>query len=92
MGPGVRKEGTATLGAKYEFRASIFRAQVDSTGKISCLLEKKLVPLVGITFAGELDHAKNSAKLGLAVSIEAAEEELMMQQESGTAVPVTPPF
>jgi len=55
---GMKKEGTATLGAKYDFRASNFRAQVDSTGKVSCLLEKRVVPLVGITFAGELDHAK----------------------------------
>lgn len=53
-------EGSATLGAKYDFRASNFRAQVDSTGKISCLLEKRVVPLVGITFAGELDHVKAS--------------------------------
>ena len=57
---GMKKEGTATLGAKYDFRASNFRAQVDSTGKVSCLLEKRVVPLVGITFAGELDHAKVS--------------------------------
>ena len=57
MGPG-QNEGTATLGAKYDFRQSNFRAQVDSTGKVSCLLEKRVVPLVGITFAGELDHAK----------------------------------
>lgn len=106
---GGKKEGTATLGAKYDFRASSFRAQVDSTGKVSCLLDKRVVPLVGITFAGELDHAKvtsiesnssasansylqNSAKLGLAVSIEAADEEVMAQQERSMAEPVTPPF
>ena len=58
MGGGRQNEGTATLGAKYDFRQSNFRAQVDSTGKVSCLLEKRVVPLVGITFAGELDHAK----------------------------------
>ena len=55
---GVRKEGVATFGAKYDFRASSFRAQVDSAGKLGVLLEKRVVPMVQITFAGELDHVK----------------------------------
>ena len=55
---GARKEGVATLGAKYEFSRSIFRAQVDSQGKIGCLLEKMVAPPVKVTFAGEMDHAK----------------------------------
>lgn len=81
MGSGVRKEGTTTLGAKYDFRTSTFRAQVDSTGKLSCLLEKRVLQPVQLTFAGEMDHFKQQAKIGLAVSIEAASEELMQQQE-----------
>lgn len=55
---GPSKEGVATLGAKYEFARSIFRAQVDSKGKIGCLLEKVVAPPVRMTFAGELDHVK----------------------------------
>lgn len=58
MGQGLRKEGVATLGAKYDFRASTFRAQVDSTGKLSALLEKRVLPFMQITFAGELDQVK----------------------------------
>lgn len=54
----ARAEGVATLGAKYEFSRSIFRAQVDSQGKLGCLLEKVVAPPVRITFAGELDHVK----------------------------------
>lgn len=57
MGP-PRKEGVATVGAKYDFRMSTFRAQVDSTGKLSCLLEKRVAPPVQLTFAAELDHVK----------------------------------
>jgi mitochondrial import receptor subunit TOM40 len=56
----LRKEGTATLGAKYDFRASSFRAQADSTGRISALLEKKVLPFVQVTFAAELDQLKVS--------------------------------
>lgn len=100
------REGSATFGAKWEFTRSIFRAQVDSKGKIGCLLEKIVAPPVRVTFAGEMDHAKvrttprqrdnmltnlqNSAKLGLAVSIEASGEEVMAQQESVS--PPQPPF
>ncbi|EMC98288.1 hypothetical protein BAUCODRAFT_419761 [Baudoinia panamericana UAMH 10762] len=87
---GMRREGTATLGAKYEFSRSIFRAQVDSQGKIGCLLDKVIAPPVRVTFSGEMDHAKNAAKLGLAVSIEASGEELMEQQDRVS--PAAPPF
>ena len=58
MGSGLRKEGTTTFGAKYDFRASTFRAQVDSSGRLSCLLEKRVLPFVQLTFAGELDQLK----------------------------------
>ncbi|KAK3703922.1 translocase of outer mitochondrial membrane [Vermiconidia calcicola] len=87
---GARKEGVATLGAKYEFSRSIFRAQVDSQGKIGCLLDKMVAPPVRVTFAGEMDHSKNSAKIGLAVSIEASGEDLMEQQDKVS--PASPPF
>ena len=58
MGVGSSKEGVATLGAKYEFRHSTFRAQGDSKGRLACLLEKRVAPAVQVTFAGEIDHAK----------------------------------
>jgi len=58
MGGG--KEGVTTLGAKYDFRQSSFRAQIDSKGKLGCLLEKRVAPPVQITFAGEIDQAKVS--------------------------------
>ena len=55
---GMGKEGVATVGAKYDFRASTFRAQIDSTGRLGCLLEKRLAPAVMVTFAGDVDHFK----------------------------------
>lgn len=58
MGNGSRKEGTTTIGAKYDFRQSSFRAQVDSSGKLSCLYEKRVLPPVQLVFAGEMDHFK----------------------------------
>lgn len=58
LGASARKEGTTTLGAKYDFRNSSFRAQIDSSGRLSCLLEKRILPPVQLTFAGEMDHFK----------------------------------
>ena len=58
MGGTVRREAVATVGAKYDFRASTFKAQVDSTGRLSTLLEKRVLPFVQIVFAGELDQFK----------------------------------
>jgi mitochondrial import receptor subunit TOM40 len=35
-----------------------FRAQVDSTGKVSALLEQRFVPAFAFLMAGEIDHFK----------------------------------
>lgn len=55
---GMKNEGSATVGAKYDFRTSTFRGQLDSAGKVSAVLEKRIAPMVQFTFAGEMDHAK----------------------------------
>ncbi|KAF2262963.1 hypothetical protein CC78DRAFT_534374 [Lojkania enalia] len=88
---GLKKEGTVTIGAKYDFRASSFRAQIDNQGKVGCLLERVVAPPIRVTFSGEIDHKQNAAKLGLAVSIDAADQEVMEQQEKvGADVPPIP--
>lgn len=58
---GPTKEGITTFGAKYDFRMSTFRAQIDSKGKLSCLLEKRLAAPVMMTFAADVDHTTVSA-------------------------------
>lgn len=50
------KEGHVIIGAKYDFRQSSFRAQIDNKGKVGCLLEKRVAPPIQVTFAGEIDH------------------------------------
>ncbi|KAF8910941.1 eukaryotic porin-domain-containing protein [Gymnopilus junonius] len=66
----TRRDAIATVGAKYDFRAATFRAQVDSTGKVSALLEQRFVPAFAFLVAGEIDHFKNAAKVGVGVMIE----------------------
>jgi mitochondrial import receptor subunit TOM40 len=53
-----RRDAVATLGAKYDFRMATFRAQIDSTGKVSALLEQRFVPAFAFLMAGEIDHLK----------------------------------
>jgi len=91
MGGPMKKEGTTTLGARWNFRASSFRAQIDSQGRLGCLLEKHIAPMVSVTFSGEIDHVKSTSKIGLAVSIENAPEEVMEQQEAAANMQ-PPPF
>jgi len=52
------REGTATVGVKYEFRAHMYRAQIDSGGRVSLFLDKRLSPQIGISFCGDIDHFK----------------------------------
>lgn len=67
-----RRTAVATLSAKYELRMSTFRAQLDSTGKVSALLEQRFAPTFAFLFAGEIDHFKNAAKVGVGVMIESS--------------------
>ncbi|CEP61154.1 TOM complex pore protein TOM40 LALA0_S02e07932g [Lachancea lanzarotensis] len=75
-------EGATTLGCKYEYRQSVFRGSLDSTGKVSCFLERKILPTLSVLFCGEIDHFKQESKLGCGLQFETAgsEELLMLQQ------------
>ncbi|KAK4127627.1 hypothetical protein N657DRAFT_566454 [Parathielavia appendiculata] len=90
---GLTKEGITTFGAKYDFRMSTFRAQIDSKGKLSCLLEKRVAAPVMMTFAADVDHVTQQAKIGVGISIEAGGEELQEQQDAiGAQPPPNIPF
>ncbi len=71
MGP-AKREAVATLGAKYEFRMATFRGQVDSNGKVGMLLEQRFTPAFAFLVGGEIDHVKNTSKLGVGIMIESS--------------------
>ncbi|KAI1328799.1 mitochondrial import receptor subunit TOM40 [Xylariaceae sp. FL0255] len=87
---GLVKEGVTSVGVKYDFRMSTFRAQVDSKGKLACHLEKRVLPPVSMTFCAEVDHMTRNSKVGLGITIESGGEELQEQQEAMGTQPVTP--
>ncbi|KAJ3562373.1 hypothetical protein NP233_g9616 [Leucocoprinus birnbaumii] len=55
-----RRDAIATLGAKYDLRLATFRAQLESTGKVSALLEQRFTPTFAFLVSGEIDHFKAS--------------------------------
>ncbi|KAF9264670.1 hypothetical protein L218DRAFT_196546 [Marasmius fiardii PR-910] len=94
MATPMRRDAVATLGAKYDLRVSTFRAQLDSTGKVSALLEQRFTPTFAFLMSGEIDHFKNSAKVGVGVMIESStltEEEMQMQMQQMQAA-ANPPL
>jgi len=60
-----RRDAVATLGAKYDLRLSTFRAQLDSSGKVSALLEQRFTPAFAFLVSGEIDHLKVRIRLSL---------------------------
>jgi mitochondrial import receptor subunit TOM40 len=52
----AERKALATVGAKYDFRAATFRAQVDHRGRISALLEQRLTGNFAVIVGGEIDH------------------------------------
>ncbi|KAL4254099.1 Tom40 family protein [Abortiporus biennis] len=89
----ARRDAVATLGAKYDLRMSTFRAQLDSTGKVSALLEQRFAPTFAFMVAGEIDHFKNSAKVGVGVMLESTTltpEEMGMPPQGGMPYPPAP--
>jgi mitochondrial import receptor subunit TOM40 len=66
VGPGgPTKEGRTTVGVKYDFKASSLRTQIDSKGKISLLVEKRVGQVMMMTFATEVDHFSVSLSLAI---------------------------
>jgi len=68
-GPG-RRDSIATLGARYNLRLSNFRAQFDTTGKVSAVIEQQIAPMLTMLVSGEIDHYKNSSKFGIGISLD----------------------
>lgn len=58
MFSGIKRDGATSVGMKYSFAMSTYRAQIDSTGKVACVVEKRVLPPVNLTFAAEIDQVK----------------------------------
>lgn len=59
----TRRDALAQVGAKWDLRMATFRAQLDSTGKVSALLEQRFAPTFSFLVSGEIDHLKARLQL-----------------------------
>jgi mitochondrial import receptor subunit TOM40 len=85
---GGRREASTTLGARYDFRMSTFRAQIDNGLKVSSQLETRLAPAFAFTVGGEIDHFRGSARFGVGIALETPSSDLPLDPN---APPPTPP-
>lgn len=76
-------EANTVLGAKYEFRQSIYRGQLNSQGELGFMLEHRILPTVGLVFNAQVDQWKNTAKMGMGVQLETAGSEDIMMMQNG---------
>ncbi|KAJ1969686.1 translocase of outer mitochondrial membrane [Dispira parvispora] len=65
-----KRAALCNVGAKYDFRQATFRGQVDSSGKVTALLEEKMAPGFSLMLSAEVDHAKGQNKVGVGLMLE----------------------
>ncbi|KAI8973594.1 eukaryotic porin/Tom40 [Mycotypha africana] len=71
MVQGGRREAVATVGGKFDFRQATFRGQIDTTGRVSAVLEEKMAPGFSFLISGDLDHMKGQSKFGVGIMLTA---------------------
>lgn len=67
---GPRKDAVTSVGAKFEYRQAVLRAQLDSTGRVGMVLEEKLFPGFSLLLSGEIDHVRSQSRFGLGITME----------------------
>ena len=65
-----KRDAVCSVGGKWDLRMATFRGQVDTTGRVSAMLEEKLAPGVSLLFTGDIDHLKGQSKFGLGFQME----------------------
>lgn len=67
---GPRTDAVTTVGARFDYRQAVIRAQADTAGKVGLLYEERLFPGFSLLLSGELDHAKGDSRWGVGVNLE----------------------
>ncbi|KAG9299644.1 hypothetical protein G9A89_020815 [Geosiphon pyriformis] len=66
-----RREAMCTFGGKFDFRAATFRGQVDTSGRVSVVLEEKIAPGFSFIITGDIEHSKSTSRFGVGFQLEA---------------------
>jgi mitochondrial import receptor subunit TOM40 len=65
-----RREAVCTMGGKWDFRQACFRGQIDTTGRVSAVIEERLAPALSVLLTADLDHFKAQSKFGIGLQLE----------------------
>jgi mitochondrial import receptor subunit TOM40 len=65
-----RRDAVCTLGGKVNFVQAVFRGQIDTTGRVSAVLEQRLGPSFSVFMTGDIDHMKGQSRFGMGVQLE----------------------
>lgn len=65
-----KRDAVTTIGCRIDFRQALLRAQLETTGKVSLVLEEKLAPGFSLLLCGEIDHLRDASKFGLGINME----------------------
>ncbi|CAG8517883.1 12558_t:CDS:2 [Ambispora gerdemannii] len=71
LAAGGRREAVGSLGGKFDFRAATFRGQLDTTGRVSVVIEEKIAPGFSFIITGDIEHAKSTSRFGIGFQLEA---------------------
>lgn len=66
---GIQKQGLATVGARYQFRISSVKAQIDSRGKLSVILEKQVNPMSPIMMSFAVEAEPSTVSLSIFIPL-----------------------
>ena len=67
----ITPNGSLTqVGARYTFSQAMIRVGMDTMGKVSSVMEYRLMPGITVGLSGELDHFKGDQKAGISLTME----------------------
>lgn len=66
---GTQRDSFFQTGVKFDLRAATMRAQIDTLGRVTAVLEEKLTPAFSVLLCGEIDHFKSSSRFGVGINV-----------------------
>jgi mitochondrial import receptor subunit TOM40 len=67
---GPRRDVSATVAAKFDYRQACIRAQADTIGRVGMVYEERIFPGFSLLLSGELDHLRSASRFGFGINME----------------------
>lgn len=80
IGINSKMNASTLFGTKYQFRQSVVRSQISTQGTVSMYLEQRILQPLTVLVSAEIDHWKNTSKVGVGLQFEIPGSEEVMAQ------------